>query len=184
MGGALAACLFGGITLTDERRNDILRVMTESNRPVTGTELSTLFSVSRQVIVQDIALLRARGFPVIATPRGYMILVKRKAMCTRVFYCLHDPEELERELKTIIKLGGRVLDVVVEHPVYGEFRAELMLDALYQVDVFVARLNAASAMPLSSLTSGAHFHTVETDDEQTLFNIERALDEAGFLQEQ
>ena len=55
-----------------ERREEILQRITNSKTPVSGAALAKSCEVSRQVIVQDIALIRAAGYDVIATNRGYI----------------------------------------------------------------------------------------------------------------
>ena len=43
----------------DERRQFILKLLAGSESPLSGTEIAGKCGVSRQIIVQDIALLRA-----------------------------------------------------------------------------------------------------------------------------
>ena len=57
----------------EERRNKLLHYLSDNDRPVSGTELAQKFGVSRQVIVQDIALLRSGHAEIIATNRGYLL---------------------------------------------------------------------------------------------------------------
>lgn len=52
-----------------ERRLRVLDILKEGER-VRGTELAKALGVSRQIIVGDVALLKAGGVPVISTPRG------------------------------------------------------------------------------------------------------------------
>ena len=73
------------------------------------------FGVSRQVIVQDIALIRAAGYEIISTNRGY-ILNQPKTVC-RIFKVQHTDEQLEEELNTIVDLGGCVDNVMIHHRV-------------------------------------------------------------------
>ena len=55
-----------------ERREEIMKMLVESSRAIKGTELASLFNVTRQIIVKDIAILRAAGNNIIATPDGYI----------------------------------------------------------------------------------------------------------------
>ena len=54
----------------DARRQELLRLISKSQKPISGTELAQTLHVSRQVIVQDVALLRASKYPIFATNRG------------------------------------------------------------------------------------------------------------------
>lgn len=166
----------------DERRQKIVNIIRESARPVTGTYLAGLLGVSRQVIVQDIAILRAAGEEIIATPQGYMIpqnMYPRRYR--RVIACKHSEDGIEDELMTIVDLGGTVLDVSVEHGVYGEFKARLMIKSPSDVRAFMEAMRRENAEPLSSLTEGVHLHTIEADDPALLDRIEEALREKGYL---
>ena len=70
-----------------QRREQIVRQIQESKEPVSGKKLAELYGVSRQVIVQDIALIRTAGYDIISTNRGY-ILNTQKAI-SRVFKVQH-----------------------------------------------------------------------------------------------
>jgi transcriptional regulator of NAD metabolism len=165
-----------------ERRELIKEILTNADSPITGSELAAKFKVSRQIIVQDIALLRAAGMEILATPQGYMLVTA--LMSTRIlrtFAVKHNFEELERELNIFVDNGAKVLDVVVEHPLYGELKGMLMLSSRRDVEDFMKNLKKANAHPLSVLTEGVHLHTVEADRAQTLEMIARDLKEAGIL---
>lgn len=168
-----------------QRRDDMLSHIQQSASPITGAELSALYSVSRQVVVQDIAILRAAGNHILATPNGYLLPhLSVKKRFVRVFTCCHHSDEaLREELLLIVTPGGTVVDVVVEHPLYGEFRAMLMLDTIPKVDDFCARLALLSAPPLATLTGGVHIHTVEAQNEAILDGIEQSLRSSGILAE-
>ncbi len=168
-----------------ERRKKILDVLVKAEEPLTGGELAGKFAVSRQVIVQDIALLRARGEEILATPRGYILVSKlRKEMITATLVCQHSPAEMETELLAIVRLGGKVLDVTVEHPLYGELRGLLMINSLQDIHRFMEKINRTAARPLSDLTAGLHLHTVEVSDAVSLQEIKMALRKLGFLMEE
>lgn len=166
---------------TEGRRRQILELI-GGQGPVTGADLARRLGVSRQVIVQDVAILRARGHDILATASGYTTpeYVRVKG-CVRTFICCHGIEDLEKELMLMVRHGGRVLDVVVEHPVYGELRGLLMLATREEVRRFSARLVSSGAEPLLTLTRGVHVHTVEAATEEDLETIEAALEQEGLL---
>ncbi|MGI6093372.1 MAG: transcription repressor NadR [Veillonellaceae bacterium] len=167
---------------TKERRTAILNILMGAAKPVTGTVLAKKLGVSRQIIVGDIALLRASGIDVYATPQGYVVPAKgedRKIRATLA--CHHTREGTGDELNIIVDNGGKVLDVVVEHPLYGEIRANLMLSSRREVDEFLKKLALSGAEPLSIVTGGVHLHTVEISDRQALEKIEEQLKANGIL---
>ena len=155
----------------------------ENRKPIKGTELAEKFGVSRQVIVQDIALLRAKGEDILATPQGYIVLKKEKAAnIVRTIACKHTGyKEIEDELTTVVDMGGKVLDVIVEHPLYGEIKSPLMISSRLDVEEFMKNLKATNAEPLSSLTDGVHIHSIEAKNEETLKKIKAGLEEKGYL---
>lgn len=169
-----------------QRRQAIMRCLNREPDAITASALAAMFSVSRQVIVQDIAILRAGGADILATPAGYIVprasFLKRPR---RVICCKHEREEqMVEELMTIVRLGGCAVDVTVEHPVYGEFKAMLMVGTERDVRRFIARLRENGAGPLSAITGGLHLHMVEADSEEALDKIVAALAKAGILQMQ
>ena len=153
-----------------ERREQIIRQIQESKAPVSGTKLASLYSVSRQVIVQDIALIRAAGYEIISTNRGY-ILNQPKTVC-RIFKVQHTDEQLEEELNTI------------HHRVYGKMEAELALSSRRKVGAFMEDIRSGKSSPLKNITSNYHYHKVSADSEETLDLIEQELREKGFLVEE
>ena len=56
------------------RRQEIIRLLSRTSGPISGSSLSGMLGVSRQVIVQDIALLRTEH-PILATAQGYLLHV-------------------------------------------------------------------------------------------------------------
>ena len=74
----------------EKRRENLLKILQESESAVSGTKLATKFQVSRQVIVQDIALLRAKNHDIISTHKGYVLLDKGNIQ--RVFKVKHSAE--------------------------------------------------------------------------------------------
>lgn len=165
------------------RRKEILKELQTSSEPVKGTDLSEKFGVSRQVIVQDIALLRAKGENILATPQGYLVPeAYGKSKLIKTIACIHkNNEELEDELKIIVDLGGKILDVIVDHPLYGEIKSQLQIASRHDLDLFMDNLNKTKAEPLSSLTSGLHLHTIEVENENLFEKIKNALLEKNYL---
>lgn len=165
------------------RRKRIEQVIAMSDGPVTGAQLAALLEVTRQVVVQDIALLRAGGAPIVATPSGYLhIEPGRAARPMRVFTCRHETlEEAEKELMIMVENGGKVLDVIIEHPIYGEISGSLMLNTPQGVKNLIGRLRNKDSQMLSSVTDGVHMHTVEAGREESLAEIEKKLAGAGIL---
>lgn len=164
----------------EERRNSILLALSQARRPVSASALARQFGVSRQIVVGDVALLRAGGADIAATPRGYIAHQERVGVIRQVA-CRHTAAEMEAELNIIVDNGCAVLDVVVEHPVYGQLTGALQLRSRYDVQQFVSR--SAKAQPLSLLTEGIHLHTLSCPDEAAYERVRAALGAAGFLLE-
>lgn len=168
-----------------QRRQWILDTLKKAASPVTGSELAKQANVSRQVIVQDIALLRAAQAPILATPQGYLYQENYGAHPTvpfsRVIACQHRPEETELELNTLVDHGLHVLDVIVEHPIYGELRGSLMLKNRRDVQQFLKNIRHSGASLLSSLTGGVHLHTVAAESEAHIDEACEALARHGIL---
>ena len=164
-----------------DRRQEILKNIKESDRPVSGSKLAKDYDVSRQVIVQDIALLRASGYDIISTNRGYVL--EGQTCAERVFKVRHTDEQLETELCTIVDLGGQVKNVMVNHKVYGHIEAELGITSRRKVKEFLADIESGKSTPLKNITSDYHYHTVTADREETLGMIEEELRKLGFLVE-
>ena len=164
-----------------DRRQEILKNIKESDRPVSGSKLAKDYDVSRQVIVQDIALLRASGYDIISTNRGYVL--EGQTCAERVFKVRHTDEQLETELCTIVDLGGQVKNVMVNHKVYGHIEAELGITSRRKVKEFLEDIESGKSTPLKNITSDYHYHTVTADSEETLDLIEDELRKLGFLVE-
>lgn len=164
-----------------DRRQEILKNIKESDRPVSGSKLAKDYDVSRQVIVQDIALLRASGYDIISTNRGYVL--EGQTCAERVFKVRHTDEQLETELCTIVDLGGQVKNVMVNHKVYGHIEAELGITSRRKVKEFLEDIESGKSTPLKNITSDYHYHTVTADSEETLGMIEKELRKLGFLVE-
>ena len=171
---------------TSERRKEILKTLRSSDFPVAARELAAKFGVSRQVIVQDIALLRAEDQKILSTYRGYVLekdQVKKKKYI-RVFCVCHSTEDTRDELQTIVDYGGHVLDVAVDHPLYGQIRADLIINNRLDVEEFVERMDRYKAQPLKVLTGDYHYHTVTAESEKNLDFIEQELRKKGYLKEE
>ena len=168
---------------TAERRNQIGRLIAAAVCPVTGSELAARMGVTRQVVVQDVALLRAGGAPILATPSGYVWVDKAAVpRPVRVLSCKHATLEGAREeLMIIVRAGGIVRDVIVEHPIYGELSGSLLLRTPEAVEALVGELGRPGVQMLSTMTGGIHMHTIEASSERILDEIERTLLEAGIL---
>jgi len=164
-----------------ERRRQILAWMRGHSDPVRGSELARRFRVSRQCLVQDVAILRAAGEEIMATPRGYQILKPSEAAYRAVLACRHRPEQTEEELQTLVDYGVRVLDVIVEHPLYGELRGSLMLESRADVQDFLAQVRSSKATLLSALTDGVHLHTVEASRPEAIARAKAELRKRGIL---
>lgn len=165
-----------------ERREYLLNVLKTSKEPIKAASLAKLTGVSRQVIVQDMALLRASEEPVIATPQGYLYYTDTRTKGRqRIIYSHHAPLDTEKELNILVDHGVSVLDVGVEHSVYGRIFRPLKLKSRLDVKKFVAQMAENDAHLLSSLTGGLHLHTIEAATEEILNEACDALSQEGFL---
>ena len=166
---------------SQNRRSAILEQLQKANAPLSATALAGDLGVSRQIIVGDVALLRAGGVDIQATPRGY-VLGAESAGVTAVLACVHTAADMGRELNAMVDQGAEVVDVMVEHPVYGQLTGQLRLRSRYDVSQFLQK--AEGAAPLSALTHGIHLHTVRCPDEETLQRVVETLKNEGFLLEE
>jgi hypothetical protein len=164
----------------EQRLQKIISILSSSNTPISGNKLTKKLNVSRQMIVKDISLLRTRGYEIRSTSRGYIYYTCKKIR--KMIVVSHEPERIGEELRLIVNNKGRVLDVIVEHPVYGELMGRIDVSSEEDVSRFLARLKGSNAFPLLKLsTEGIHIHTIEVDDEKHFNRILNKLDEAGFL---
>ena len=166
----------------DTRRRKLVELLHQNSRPISGSELAKTFGVSRQVIVQDIALLRANDKNILSTNKGYILYDPHTGAgkVKRTIAVRHTDEQMQEELYLIVDNGGKVLDVVVEHEIYGQITADLILKNRRDVDEFIANMRKIGDRPLKELTGGVHFHTVEADSEEILLRVEQQLKEKGF----
>lgn len=164
------------------RRAEIIRTLQKSHTPLSGTALGERLGVSRQVIVQDIALLRTSGYDIISTNRGYLLNGSDANPC-RLIKVRHGSDRIEEELNLIVDLGGCVEDVLVNHRTYAKLEAPLNIKNRRDVQKFVQDLRNGVSSPLSAITSGYHFHHISAESQEVLDEIVEALGKKGFLAE-
>lgn len=165
----------------EQRRAAIIELLKGEQKPISGTYLAQTYKVSRQVIVQDIALLRAVGYDLLATARGYILNEEMEKMVKRILLVKHTEAQTEEELNIIIDNGGRLRNVIIMHPIYGELAGDLMLKTRKEIKAFVKKLQETQANQLLKLTDGTHMHTIEASCIEELDSIEEELKEKGFL---
>lgn len=163
------------------RREELLKTLYEKQKPMSGESLAEKFDVTRQVIVQDIAILRASGKDIVSTNRGYYLNEERTQ---KVFKVKHSDRDINKELNAIVDLGGRVKDVIVHHKVYGEIKKDLNFSSRRDVKIFIEKMKEEKSKPLDVLTGGVHYHTVLADNEEVIEEIQVVLKELGFLIEE
>lgn len=162
-----------------ERRKAIVNLLLSSSEPISGGELSQRFNISRQIIVQDITVLKGTGYDILSTSRGYVI--QRSPLAERVFKVKHSTEETEDELSCIVDLGGTVVDVFVWHKVYGRISAALNIFSPMHVKQFLEGVRTGKSTELMNITGGYHYHTVRADNDATLDRIEAALNKRNYI---
>lgn len=166
---------------SDIRRKKIMEILTSKQTAISGTELSELLNVSRQVIVQDIALLRAVNKSILSTNKGYILYSNDSHKFRRSFCVKHTDDQIQLELEIIVDNNGKVLDVVVEHDIYGQITVDLIITSRRDIKDFLQKLEENKTKPLKDLTNGLHYHTIEADSEEDLDLIEQQLDKRGYL---
>jgi len=166
---------------TKIRREKIHNLLNEACEPISASALAEEFSVSRQIIVGDIALLRAGGSPVTATPRGYVLKSESSKSFPYIglIACKHDMNGLKKELYAIVDYGGTVIDVIVEHSIYGQLSGLLNIASRYDADQFMEKVNSQEARPLSNLTGGIHLHHIGCKNIVSFGIIKNKLEELG-----
>jgi hypothetical protein len=163
----------------EQRRTRLLHLISEAERPISGTALAEQLGVSRQIVVQDIALLRAQGCAILSTNRGYYINTPPRV--SRVFRVHHSHEEMEDELYTVVDLGATVEDVFVDHSVYGRIHAKLHISSRREAALFLFDIISGKSSPLMNITSSYHYHTISAPSEEILDLVADALWQKGFL---
>ncbi len=165
-----------------ERRREIKNDIEAAKDPIKGSELAKKYGVSRQVIVQDIALLRAQGKEIIATPQGYLMPEKQNKSLQKTIVTRHkQDQDLKEELTLMVDLGVKIIDVIVEHPVYGEIRGNLNIQSRLDIENFLEQLKKEEAKPLAELTDGVHMHTIEVPSEAVYEKLLRVLRKNNYL---
>lgn len=172
-----------GTSVTGNERRAKIASLLDSKKPVSGTELARRLGVSRQIIVQDVALMRAENKNILSTNKGYLLYdsAELTGQYRRVFHVRHTTDQVLDELLTITELGGKVLDVLVEHELYGQIRADLLITCPSDAEEFSERLAASTGAPLKMLTQDNHYHTVTASSERLLDLIEAELQKKGYL---
>ena len=167
----------------EERRTHILKRLQETDTPLSGTALAKEFHVSRQIIVQDIALMRAENNGIVSTNKGYLLRSQKteNTQPKRVFFVKHATEQVLEEFKIILELGGKILDVAVEHEIYGQICVDLLIETESDAEEFHNKLISCRDNPLKVLTDDCHYHTVCAPSEKLLDLIEGELRRKGFL---
>lgn len=163
----------------NERRVKILELLKKEEKPLSGTEIAKIFSLSRQVIVQDIAILRANGENIVSVHSGYIL--QKNGEKSRVFKVNHTDDQVMEELNLIVDLGGKVEDVFVYHKVYGVVKAPMNLKSRRDILSYMQEMKSGKSTLLKNITSNYHYHTVVAEDSTTLDFIQKALEEKGFL---
>ena len=163
----------------ETRRNKIIELLKTSDTPLSGTKLASCVGVSRQVIVQDIALLRANGNDIISTTLGYVL--NAPSSYSRVFKVIHTDEETKEELSLFVDCGGRIEDVFVYHKIYNIVKAPMNINSRLDIEKFMNNLACGKSSLLKNVTSGYHYHTITADSEEILDYIHHKLEERGFL---
>ena len=167
----------------EDRRIQLIDILKNSDRAISGTELAKRFEVSRQVIVQDIALLRAVNKNILATNKGYLLFKEKDQLgkVQRTVCVCHADQDILNEFECILDFGAKVLDCTVEHEIYGQISVELMIQSMDDARKFVSQLKTCESKSLNILTGGIHYHTIEAASVRVLDAVERALQDAGYL---
>lgn len=162
-----------------ERRNAIANFLLAEDNAVSGGELSEKFGVSRQIIVQDITVLKGLGYDILSTHNGYII--QKSPLKERVLKLHHTTEQTEDELSLIVRFGGTVVDVFVWHKVYGKMEAKLNIFSDLHVKQFIEGVRTGKSTELMNITGGYHYHTIRAESEEVLDRIENVLAERGYI---
>lgn len=162
-----------------DRRKAIINLLLSSNEAISGGKLSEEFGVSRQIIVQDITVLKGSGHDILSTHNGYII--QKSPLKERVFKVYHTTEQTEDELSTVVNLGGTVVDVFVWHKVYGKMTAPLNIFSSLHIKQFIEGVRSGKSTELMNITGGYHYHTVRAESESVLDEIEKTLKSKNYI---
>ena len=170
---------------TKERREKILELLHGREKPMSASSLAQTLNVSRQIIVGDVALLRATGNRIVSTARGYLLEDSKgeNSGIYEVLCCKHEAKDTKKELYIMIDHGGEVMNTTIEHPVYGAITADLKLSYRYEVDEFLKKQKEYNARLISEITNGYHTHTIRCQSKDQVERIKEQLKKQGFLQE-
>ena len=163
----------------NERRKAIVNLLLSSQEPISGSELARKFEISRQIIVQDITVLKGTGYDILSTSQGYIL--QKSPLSERIFKVRHTTEETEDELSCIVEMGGTVVDVFVWHKVYGKIEASLNIFSKLQIKQFLEGVRTGQSTELMHITGGYHYHTVRADSESVLDRIEAQLQSKNYI---
>lgn len=166
-----------------KRRNAIIEYLNTKTAPVSGTELARCFGVSRQVIVQDVALLRADNRNILSTNKGYLLFRQRESRYshTGVVMVRHTGGQTLEEMRTIVEYGGTMLDVFIDHDLYGQIRVDLVINDMADAEDFCRKMSLSKCKPLKELAEGCHYHTIAAPSDKILNLIKKELKEQGIL---
>lgn len=165
----------------EKRRRQIMELLQQSSEPLSGGQLAKKLGVTRQVIVSDVALLRASHREILSTTRGYLLYDQKPQKKQRCFSVKHTNEQIADELRMIVSLGGEVRNVIVLHEIYGEISADLMIGHERDIEAFLEKVERLETVPLKDLTGGIHLHLVEAEEIEILDRIEEQLRQKGYL---
>ncbi|GAB6189314.1 transcription repressor NadR [Marinitoga arctica] len=156
-----------------EKKDKIFKILEQSNYPIKGKDLAKRIGVSRQMIIQYISKLKSEGYKIISTRDGYIL--EKKEGLQKMIAVKHNSNEIEDELISIVKAGGKVLDVIVEHPIYGEIKGRIDVKTEEDIIKFISLLKTTNATPLLELSDGIHIHTIEVKDEETFDKVKKSI---------
>lgn len=162
-----------------ERRKAIVNLLLSAKEPISGSELAQKFDISRQIIVQDITVLKGTGYEILSTSQGYVM--QKSPLSERVFKVRHTTNQTEDELSCIVDLGGTVVDVFVWHKVYGKITVGLNIFSQMHIKQFLEGVRTGQSTELMHITGGYHYHTVRADSEAVLDRIQAALAEKNYI---
>ncbi len=163
----------------EERRKNILQMLASSHTPISGSTIAEKLGASRQIIVQDVSVLKASGYDILSTHSGYIL--KETPLKERVFKLRHTSEQTHDELSCIIEHGGTVADVFVWHKAYGKVQAPLNISTRKDIEDFMYAIKTGKSSELMHITDGYHYHTIRAETDEILDIIAKVLEEKGYI---
>lgn len=115
-----------------------------------------------------------------ATPDGY-IVNRNDGKVKTIIAVKHKESEMFDEMSTVIKYGGVIEDVIVEHSLYGEIKGVLMVKNLNELNKFIAKYSSQEGRLLSVLTNGVHLHTISAETSEDIEAIISELKAKNFI---